>query len=76
MGEVIELHLTKQAIYRAAVKEMKKIYQLSGGGFDPIIDEASREMFERGEIDEVRWRDWGTFCAMVLNRVGHLSDQP
>jgi hypothetical protein len=76
MGTVIELRLTKKAIYRAAEREMKKIYQLSGGGTDPIIDEASREMFERGEIDEVRWRDWGTFCAMVLNRIGYLSEQP
>jgi hypothetical protein len=75
MGKVIELRLTKKAIYRAAEKEMKKLYQLSGGGVDPIIDEASREMFERGEIDEVQWRDWGTFCAMVLNRIDYLSDQ-
>ncbi len=71
MGKVIELRLTKKAIYRAAEKEMKKIYQLSGGGVDPIIDEASREMFERGEIDEVRWTDWGTYCVMVLNKIGN-----
>jgi len=70
MGKVIELRLTKKAIYRAAEKEIKKLYQLSGGGVDPIIDEASREMFERGEIDEVRWRDWQTYCVMVLNRIG------
>jgi hypothetical protein len=69
MGKVIVLRLTKKAIFRAAAKEMEKLYQLSGGGIDPIIDEASREMFERGEIDEVRWRDWGTFCTMVLNGI-------
>ncbi len=62
MGKVIDLHLTKKAIYRAAVKEMNKMYRLSGGGADPIIDDASREMFERGEIDEVRWKDWTTYC--------------
>ena len=70
MGKVIELRLTKKAIYRAAEKEMKNLYRLSGGGSDPIIDDASREMFERGEIDEVRWRDWGTYCVMVLNKIG------
>jgi hypothetical protein len=76
MGKVIEIRLTKKAIYRAAVKEMNKMYRLSAGGTDPIIDEASRWAFERGEIDEVRWRDWGTFCAMVFNRIGYqLSDQ-
>ena len=68
-GKVIELRLTKKAIYRAAVKEMNRMYQLSGGGSDPIIDDASREMFERGEIDEVRWSDWTTYCGMVLNKM-------
>jgi hypothetical protein len=77
MAKVIELRPTKKSIYRAAEKEMRKIYQLSGGGIDPIIDEASREMFERGEIDEVRWRDWSTYCAMVLNKIGHdLVSEP
>ncbi|MDD3582126.1 MAG: hypothetical protein PHW74_14045 [Desulfobacca sp.] len=70
MGKVLELRLTKKAIYRAAEREMRKMYQLSAGGSDPIIDDASREMFERGEIDEVRWRDWTTYCLMVLNRIG------
>jgi hypothetical protein len=70
MGKVIELRLTKKAIYRDAVNEMNKIFRLSAGGIDPIIDDASRWAFERGEIDEVRWRDWGTYCAMVLNRIG------
>lgn len=67
MGEIIELRLTKQAIYRSAIKEMNRMYRLSAGGADPIIDEASREMFERGEIDEVRWKDWETYCTMLLN---------
>lgn len=62
MGKVIDLHPTKKGIYRAAVREMNKMYQLSRGGSDPIIDDASREMFERGEIDEVRWKDWATYC--------------
>jgi len=70
MGKVIELRLTKKAIYRAAEKELKKMYQLSGGGLDPIIDDASRLAFEKGQIDEVRWVDWTTYCEMVLNRIG------
>jgi hypothetical protein len=69
IGKVIELHLTKKAIYRAAEKEMNRMYRLSGGGADPIIDDASREMFERGEIDEVRWNDWTTYCITVLNKI-------
>ena len=57
---------------------MKRMYRLSGGGADPIIDDASREMFERGEIDEARWRDWTSYCVAVLNNIGTLdliSDQ-
>jgi hypothetical protein len=69
MGTVTDFRLTKKAIYRAAVKEMNKMYRLSAGGSDPIIDDASRWAFERGEIDEVRWGDWATYCAMVLNRM-------
>ena len=72
MGEVIELRLTRKAIYRAAIKEMERIYKLSAGGADPIIDEASREMFERGEIDEVRWRDWNTYCTIVLHKIENI----
>jgi hypothetical protein len=72
-GKVIELRLTKKAIYRAALKEMKKMYRLSAGGAYPIIDDASREMFERGEIDEVRWIDWTSYCVTVLNNIGTLD---
>jgi hypothetical protein len=70
MGKVIELRLSKKAVYRAAVKEMNKMYLLSAGGTDPIIDDASRWAFERGEIDEVRWKDWATYCVTVLNKIG------
>ena len=71
MGKIIEFRLTKKAVYRAAVKEMQTMYRLSAGGTDPIIDDASRWAFERGEIDEVSWRDWGTYCLMVLNNIGN-----
>jgi len=70
MGKVIELHLTKNAIYRAAQKEINRMYQLSAGGTDPIIDEASRWAFERGERDEVMWKDWRSYCIIMLNRIG------
>jgi len=69
MGKVLELRLTKKAILRAAERELKKLYHLSGGGADPIIDEASRQMFEKGEIDEVRWYDWHTYCDVVYNNL-------
>jgi hypothetical protein len=72
MGKVIEIRLTKKAIYRAAVREIQTMYRLSGGGIDPIIDEASRWAFERGEIDEVRWKDWTTYCARVLDKTEHM----
>ncbi len=67
MGEIIDFHLTKRSIYRAAIKEMEQMYRLSCGGTDPIVDEASREMFERGEIDEVKWLSWEGYCQNVLN---------
>ena len=70
MGEIIDFHLTKKSIYRAAVKEMERMYQLSHGGDDPIVDESSQEMFERGEIDEVKWVSWERYCINVLNLLG------
>jgi len=73
MGQVIEFHLAKKALYRAAVKEMEKMYQLSGGGADPIINDASREMFERGEIDEVEWYGWDQYCVGMLNRIAEAE---
>jgi hypothetical protein len=73
MGQVIEFRLTRQAIYRAAVKEMEKMYQLYGGGADPIINDASREMFERGEIDEVEWCGWDQYCVGMLNRIAEAE---
>ena len=73
MGKIINFRLTKKAVYRAAVKEMEKMYQLSKGGSDPIIDEESREMFENGLIDEVKWLNWRKYCTNVLNKLGELD---
>jgi hypothetical protein len=69
MGKVIELRLTKKAVYRAAAKEIQRMYQLSAGGTDPIIDETSRWAFERGEIEEVMWKDWESYCVTMLNKI-------
>ena len=70
MGEIIDFHPTPKSIYRAAVKEMEQMYRLSCGGNDPIVDDSSREMFERGEIDEVKWVSWDRYCTNVLNTLG------
>ena len=75
MGQIVDFRLTKKAIYRAAVKEIEEMYRLSKGGVDPIIDDASREMFERGEIDEVEWLNWERFCLKVLNRMGDQESE-
>ncbi len=71
MGKLMEFRMTKRAIYRAAKKEVRHMYQLSAGGADPIpiIDDTSLVAFERGEIEEVRWMDWAGYCEMVLNRI-------
>ena len=70
MGEIVDFRPTKKSVYRAAIKEMEQIYRLSCGGEDPIVDETSREMFERGEIDEVKWISWERYCNNVLNILG------
>lgn len=61
LGQLLELRMTKRSLYRAATREIFKLYQLSRGGETPIVDESSREAFERGEIEEVRWIDWATY---------------
>jgi hypothetical protein len=70
MGEIINFQPNRKSLYRLAVKEMEQMYRLSCGGTDPIVDEASREMFERGEIDEVKWVSWEAYCIKVLNKMG------
>lgn len=60
-GQLIDFRVTKKTIYRIATREILKLYQLSRGGDTPIIDDFSREAFERGEIEEVRWIDWATY---------------
>lgn len=70
MGEIVDFRPNKKSIYRAAVREVEQMYRLSSGGADPIVDDTSREMFERGEIDEVKWISWESYCVQVLNIIG------
>jgi hypothetical protein len=70
MGEIIAFRPTRRSIYRAAVKEMERMYQLSAGGVDPLVDDESRMMFEMGEIEEVKWVTWERYCNRVLNMIG------
>ncbi|MDI6855111.1 MAG: hypothetical protein QME75_16075 [Deltaproteobacteria bacterium] len=73
MAKIMKFRLTKKGVYRAAVREMEKMYRLSYGGSDPIIDECSRELFENGQIDEVKWVTWHRYCQNVL---ADLSENP
>ena len=70
MGEIVDFRPTRRSIYRAAVKEMERMYRLSGGGADPLVDDESRMMFELGEIEEVPWVTWEKYCTRVLNMIG------
>lgn len=69
MAKIIRMRPTKRSIFRAAVQEMEKMYRLSHGGDDPIIEESSRELFESGQIDEVKWISWHRYCQTVLDGV-------
>ncbi len=69
MGELVEFRLTKKAIYRAAKREVQRMYQMTGGGEDPIVSSESRELFELGLVEEVEWVNWETYCTNVINRV-------
>ncbi len=69
MGNLIPLRLTKKKILRDALREVNRMYRLSHGGEDPIASESSREFFEQGFLEEVRWLDWQTYCLTVLNRM-------
>jgi hypothetical protein len=69
MGDLVEFRLTKKSIYRAARLEVERMYQLTGGGVDPIASSEARELFELGLVEEVPWLDWETYCNRVLNRI-------
>lgn len=69
MGTLIEIHHTRKSILRMARREMAEMYRRSGGGQDPIPDEESRELFENGFVEEVKWQDWETYCRIMLDRI-------
>lgn len=69
MGDLVEFRLTTKAVYRAAKREMERMYQLTYGGDDPIASNESRELFELGLVEEVEWVNWETYCTNVMNRI-------
>jgi len=69
LGDLVPLRLTKKKALRDAVREINRMYRLSHGGEDPIASEASRELFELGLVEEVKWQDWQTYCRTMLSRV-------
>ena len=74
MGDLVEFRFTKKSIYRAAQREVERMYQVTGGGVDPVVSSESRELFEMGLVEEVEWLDWETYCTGVLNRI--FEDEP
>ncbi len=69
MGDLVQFRLTKKAVYRAARREMERMYQMTGGGVDPIASSESLELFEMGIVEEVKWLDWDTYCLSIINRI-------
>ncbi|MBI4796423.1 MAG: hypothetical protein HY790_11425 [Deltaproteobacteria bacterium] len=75
MGDLVEFRLTEKSIYRAAKREVERMYQMTGGGVDPVPSSESRELFELGLVEEVKWVDWETYCTGVLNRIYESEPQ-
>ena len=76
MGDLVAFRLTEKSMFRAARREVERMYQMTGGGVDPVPSTESRELFELGLVEEVQWVDWETYCTGVLNRIfeGELQD--
>jgi hypothetical protein len=55
--------VTKQSILREGKRELLRIYQMSAGGIDPVVDSKAWKYFEEGYIDEIPWR---TFCELTF----------
>jgi len=75
VGELVAFRLTEKSIYRAAKREIERMYQMTGGGVDPIASTESRELFELGLVEEVAWLDWETYCTGVINRIFESEPQ-
>ena len=54
--------VTKQSIMREGKRELLRIYQMSAGGTDPIVDGRAWEDFEAGYIDEMPFVDFASIC--------------
>jgi len=50
--------VTKASIMREGKRELLKIYQMSAGGSDPIVDGRAWEEFEMGILDEMPFVDF------------------
>jgi hypothetical protein len=51
--------VTKASIMREGKRELLRIYQMSAGGSDPVVDGKAWEEFEMGILDEMPWK---MFC--------------
>lgn len=69
MGKVVAFRITVKHVERLARREVQKMYAVTGGGRDPIVDIASQELFEQGYLDEPRIIDWATYCKYVICRM-------
>ena len=56
--------VTKKSVLREGKRELLRIYQISAGGVDPIVDGRAWEDFEAGFLDEMPWSD---FCDFTYN---------
>jgi hypothetical protein len=52
MGKIIQfVSVTKQSILRDGKHELLRIYQMSAGGSDPVVDSRAWKDFEAGYLD-------------------------
>ena len=54
--------VTKQSVLREGKRELLRIYQISAGGTDPVVDSRAWEDFEAGFLDEMPWL---SYCDIV-----------
>lgn len=69
MGALVMFRPNKRSSRRQVRQEMTRMYQLSGGGRDPLPSDASREAFALGLIEEVAWQDWETYCRTLIDKI-------
>jgi hypothetical protein len=57
--------VTKQSILREGKRELLRLYQISAGGTDPVVDTRSWEDFEAGHIDEMPFVDFASLTYQM-----------